>query len=87
MTTEQTRAALQSKPNVGYRAAVSAGLAICDAARRVGEECLGDDSRTMARVACLYALDNLWYDRMTNAAKEKFNFDRQALLKLCGWPD
>lgn len=75
---------------LGANAAVTAGTAICNAAKRATEQNPGAEnasSRHAARGTCIYAIDNLWYDGMTEAAKQKYNYDRDAFYKACGWPD
>lgn len=76
--------------------AIKAGKAICDAARRMSEEndpSVGDlhatisNRRHAARGACIYAMDNLWYDVMPNRIREQFSFQREKFYEVCGWPD
>lgn len=90
MNTKQTRTTKAGKPSMGYKAAVAAGKAICAAAARSTKEYSGEahgPERWAARGACLNAIDELWYDHISGTVKEKLNYDRNAFMKLCGWPE
>lgn len=74
---------------MGASAAQAAGTAICQAAQRATQENSGPDNalRHTGRGVCIYAMDNIWYGAMTDAAKAKFNYDKDAFYTKCGWPD
>ncbi len=81
--------------------AIKVGKAICDAVRReqennTGKTVLGTDAPRdnvqsnrvyAARGTGAYAMDNLWYDVLTNKVKEQFNHDRNEFMKACNWPE
>lgn len=71
-------------------AAIAAGMAICEAAERMtfnnpGQQ--GDVARHAARGACIYALDNIWYDCIPPKVAESFGLSKETFYKECGWPD
>lgn len=70
--------------------AISAGSAICKAAKRTSEENAGahnDQLRHAARGACIYALDNLWYDVVPLKVRDTFQHRKEEFYAACGWPD
>ncbi len=78
------------KKVVGKAAAVAAGKCICAAAERVTNILPGPENekaRAQARGACIYAMDNLWYDAMTMPARDSFHNTRERFYAECGWPD
>lgn len=69
--------------------AIAVGSAICNAAKRSSDENTGPDNKARyeARGACVYALDNIWYDVLSNKVKEQFEYDSRKWYAACGWPD
>lgn len=68
--------------------AIKAGKAICDAARRISE-CSAPMDRDlvhMGRGACIYAMDNLWYDALPLKVRTAFNHTKDRFYDACGWP-
>lgn len=81
---------LIARPKMTRAQCVTAGIAICEAAERMGtnnQGPQGDIARHAGRGACIYAMDNIWYDGMSCAARESFGFNKDAFYKECGWPD
>lgn len=81
---------LSERPKLIRSHVVTAGMAICEAAERAtaqnaGE--LGAATRHATRGACIWAMDNLWYDVMSAHARESFGFSKDKFYKECGWPD
>lgn len=74
---------------IGYAAAIAAGQAICAAAAKASTEYSGPDNkqRHSARGACVQAMDNLWYDHLSPAAKAKMDHSNAEFYKRCGWPE
>lgn len=74
---------------MGYAAAIAAGQAICAAAVKAGVEYPGPDNkqRYAARGVCIQALDNLWYDHVSDKARAKMAYSNAEFFKLCGWPE
>lgn len=69
--------------------AIKAGSAICNAAKRVTEEWVGlgqNEFRGKGRGACIYALDNLWYDVLPIKVRDTFVGGINVFYEECGWP-
>lgn len=74
---------------LGSASLLAAGMAICSAAAKAGRDHIGPDNaeRYAARGACVDAMNALWYDQSTTAAREAFLYSSGNFFKACGWPD
>lgn len=87
-TSDLAKRLVARKKTLGRESAITAGIAVCEAAQRMSlPNRTNEPERHAARGACIYAMDNLWYDGLTTKARESFGSDRQAFYKACGWPD
>jgi hypothetical protein len=72
---------------ITHQDAVKIGKSMCDVARRCSEDNrAADNLRHACRGTIIYALDNLWYDVLSNKVKESFGHNKDKFYEECGWP-
>lgn len=87
------QARLSKLPRTMSRAtAIAAGACICAAAETASNEYAGDDPvtrerRLASRGTAIWAMDNLWYECLSEKARAAFGYDRSQFYKACGWPE
>jgi hypothetical protein len=67
--------------------AILIGTAVCKAVQLEQANISPSPAVFNVRGTGCYAMDNIWYDVLSNKVKEAFNFDRESYFKACGWPE
>lgn len=78
--------------NMSRPAALAAGLCICASVERTCADYkamgrLTDEVRFSVRQAGINAMDNIWYECISDRTRASFNYDRNVYYTACGWPE